>query len=39
MLQTGETLKWEQQPAGLSIQLPAQPVGEHAFVIRIQGVA
>lgn len=37
MLQTGETLKWEQQPAGLSIQLPGQPVGEHAYGLRIQG--
>jgi alpha-L-fucosidase len=37
LLQTGETLKWEQLPAGLSIQLPAQPVGEHAYGLRIQG--
>ena len=37
MLQTGETLKWEQQPAGLSIQLPGQPAGEHAYVLRILG--
>jgi len=37
MLQTGESLKWEQQPVGLSIQLPAQQVGEHAYGLRIQG--
>jgi alpha-L-fucosidase len=39
MLQTGEALKWEQQSAGLSIQLPAEKVGEHAFVLRIEGVS
>lgn len=37
MLQTGEVLKWEQQPSGLSIQLPREPVGEHAYALRIQG--
>jgi alpha-L-fucosidase len=39
MLQTGEALKWEQQPEGLSIQLPVQQVGEHAFGLRIEGVS
>jgi alpha-L-fucosidase len=39
MLQTGAVLKWEQQPEGLSIQLPAQKVGEHAFGLRIEGVS
>jgi alpha-L-fucosidase len=39
MLQTGESLKWEQKPDGLSIQLPAQMPGEHATVLRILGVA
>jgi len=39
MLQTGVVLKWEQQSDGLSIQLPAQKVGEHAFGLRIEGVS
>lgn len=38
MLQTGEVLKWEQQPQGLSIRFPTQKVGDHAFGLRIEGV-
>jgi alpha-L-fucosidase len=39
LLQTGEALGFAQQAEGLSIQLPAQQVGEHAFALRILGVA
>lgn len=38
MLQTGEALKWTQKSGGLSVQLPRLQVGDHAFVLRIQGV-
>ncbi len=34
LLQTGEALHFTQQPDGLSIQLPAQQVGDHAFALR-----
>jgi alpha-L-fucosidase len=39
LLQTREALTFTQQADGLSIQLPAQQVGEHAFALRILGVA
>jgi alpha-L-fucosidase len=34
----GEKLAWEMLPEGLSVQLPAQQRGEHAFGVRIGGV-
>jgi alpha-L-fucosidase len=39
LLQTREALTFTQQADGLSIQLPAQQVGDHAFALRILGVA
>jgi len=39
LLNGGDSLVFKSQPAGLSIQLPAQPRGAHAFALRIQGVA
>ena len=39
LLQTREALTFTQQADGLSIQLPAQQVGDHAFTLRILGVA
>jgi alpha-L-fucosidase len=34
----GEKLTWKQLPEGLSVQLPAQQRGDHAFGLRIAGV-
>ena len=39
MLHGGEALRWKQQSDGLQIKLPEQQRGEHAFVVRIRGVA
>ncbi len=35
----GDSLTFKQEPDGLSVQLPPQQRGDHAFAIRIQGVA
>jgi alpha-L-fucosidase len=39
LLNGGDNLSFKQEPNGLSIQLPKQPRGAHAFALRIQGVA
>jgi alpha-L-fucosidase len=39
LLQGGDSLTFKNEPTGLSIQLPPQPRGDHAFTLRIQGVA
>jgi hypothetical protein len=33
----GDNLVWKQIPEGLSVELPAQQRGEHAFALRIAG--
>jgi hypothetical protein len=38
LLQTREPVPFRQEADGLSIQLPSQQVGQHAFALRIQGV-
>jgi alpha-L-fucosidase len=39
LLHGGDSLSFKNEPTGLSIQLPPQPRGDHAFTLRIQGVA
>jgi alpha-L-fucosidase len=39
LLHGGDSLTFKQTADGLAIQLPPQPRGNHAFVLRIQGVA
>jgi alpha-L-fucosidase len=36
LLGSPDALPWRQDETGLTIQTPAQPVGEHAFVFKIQ---
>lgn len=36
LLANGQRLVWQQQPDGLHISLPAQPVGDYAYVYRIE---
>lgn len=35
LLGGGEALSWRQDGKGLHLELPAEPVGNHAFVIKI----
>jgi hypothetical protein len=33
----GDALPWNREPNGLTIQLPSQKRGDHAFALRIAG--
>ena len=35
MLATGEPLKWQQGNDGLRVTFPAQPAGDHAYVVKV----
>ncbi len=39
LLHGGDSLQFKQQPEGLLVQLPAERRGEHAFGLRIEGIA
>lgn len=39
LLGHGAPLAWEQTPDGLTIQMPAQQTGEHAWVLKISGLS
>jgi alpha-L-fucosidase len=39
LLDGGDSLKFNQTAEGLAVQLPSQQRGDHAFALRIQGVA
>jgi len=39
LLHGGDSLKFKRTPDGLEIQLPSQQRGDHAFALRILGVA
>jgi alpha-L-fucosidase len=39
LLHGGDALTFRPEAGGLSVQLPPQPRGEHAFALRIRGVA
>jgi len=36
LLANGQRVEWQQQPDGLHLTLPAQPVGDYAYVYRIE---
>jgi alpha-L-fucosidase len=36
LLANGQSVAWKQQPDGLHLSLPAQPVGDYAYVYRIE---
>jgi alpha-L-fucosidase len=39
LVQGGDLLKWEHGPDGLAVKLPAEQRGDHAFVLRVEGVS